>query len=194
MPVLQQQQYPVSPTVPYTLSGFTGSSDTLNEMVRVAQGPRGEKSMMVRSLVEEAIGKIWPKDYAGEILACNYWAMQNVIYVNDPLHVELIKDPQRIVEEYRAKGWARGDCDDIATMIGTMCTLLGRESQFVVVGFRERGNFSHVFCRVREPKTRKWIVCDPVAGTNVRQMLGRVTTYQVWSLDEPPGTGPLKEI
>lgn len=181
------------PSPSYQLSGFSGSRDTLRAMIETAQGPGGEKSALVRSATEEAIGRIASKAYSSEILAVAYWVTAHVMYANDPLHVEMLKSPERIVREVKGRGFARGDCDDMACITGTMALQLGRQAQFVVVGFGARGDFSHVFCRVQEPKSKQWIVCDPVAGSNVRSMLGRVTTYQIWSLDEAPGTGPLLE-
>lgn len=170
---------------PHTLSGFTGAPDTVRAMIRAAQGPRGEKSMLVRSVVERITANMQPKDYLGEIVAIRNWVAENVRYLNDPLHVELVKDPQRLIEEYVSTGQAVGDCDDMACLIATMCLQLGRVAEFVIVGFGEQGHYSHVFTRVLEPKSGKWIVCDPVAGTDERKMLERVTTFETWSLDEP---------
>lgn len=175
----------------YQLSGFHGSRDTLRAMVSAALGLHGERSSLVRSATEEAIGKLFPKAYDSEILSICFWAMQKVRYVNDPMHLELVKTPERLVTEIRQRGFARGDCDDIACLIATMCLQVGRNAQFVVVGFGDKGSYSHVFARVQEPRTKKWIVCDPVAGSDVRSMLNKVKTYQIWSLDEAPGTGPI---
>lgn len=178
---------------PPTWTGdFHGPTDTLAKMVEVTQGARGEQSIFVRTVLEEIVGQVWPKDYLGEILAVNNWVSEKVVYLNDPLHVELVKDPQRLCEEVRARGWARGDCDDTATLIATFCLQLGRVSQFVVAGFGELGSYTHVFCRVKESRTGKWIVCDPVAGTTVGSMLARIKTYQIWSCDELPSHGPVE--
>jgi hypothetical protein len=75
------------------------------------------------------------------------------------------------------------NCDDIATFIGALCRQLGRECEFVVVGFGRPGFYSHVFARVKEPKSGKWIVCDPVAGTEEARMLQRVTTWKSVKVD-----------
>jgi len=174
---------------PHTLAGFSGHPDTLAAMVQVAHGPRGEQSMLVRSMLEEVVRSVQPKDYLGEILAVRYWVTERVRYANDPMHVEMVKDPQRLCEEIAARGQAVGDCDDIATLIGTMCLQLGREAEYVVVGFGGAGSYSHVFARVKEPRSGEWIVCDPVAGTDERGMLERVSTYYTVSLDEPAGAG-----
>jgi len=74
-------------------------------------------------------------------------------------------------------------CDDLALWIGTLCRQLGRDTQFVIVGFGRPGHYSHVFARAKEPKSGQWIVLDPVAGTNEGSMLRRVTTYQIYPID-----------
>jgi len=178
---------------PVQLTGFTGSPDTLRAMIEAAQGPLGEKSMIMRHLVEEIVQNVFPKDYAGEIVAIRNWAAENLRYTNDPLHVELVKKPQRLAEEYYHRGVAIADCDEIACWIGTAALQVGRVAQFVAVGFSEPRVYSHVFCRVLEPRTNKWIICDPVAGTGEREMASRVRSYQIWSLDEYPDHGPVEE-
>lgn len=177
---------------PHQIRGFHGPPDTLAEMVKAAQGHRGEKSMVVRSITERVVGQLWPKDYLGEILAINAWVSEHVQYLNDPMHVELLKDPQRLCEEILSRGYARGDCDDIAVLMATMALQVGRHAQFVVAGFGGPGSFSHVFARVQDPRSKQWIVCDPVAGSNVASMLKRITTYQIWSCDELPSHGPVE--
>jgi hypothetical protein len=178
---------------PMMLSGFTGAPDTLRAMVEAAQGPRGEKSLVVRSMVEQIVQGLQPKDYVGEILAIRNWVAEYVRYVNDPQHVELVKDPQALVEEYLRDGVAHGDCDCMACCIGSMHLCLGRDAQFLPVGFGQPGHYSHVFERCMEPRTKTWIICDPVAGTREREMASRITTYQIWSLDELPDHGPVEE-
>lgn len=177
-----QNQIAAAPTV--RLESFRGSSDTLETMRKHVWGPRGEQSGLVRQMTEEVVAGIRPKDYLSEILAIRNFATSHVRYVNDPLHVEYIKDPQRMVEEIRATGMTSADCDEIASLIATMALQLGRQAEFVVVGFGAPGQYSHVFARVKEPKTGKWIVTDPVAGSDERTMLSRVKTYEIWSLDE----------
>lgn len=168
---------------PQYLSSFRGSSDTLQKMREQVWGPRGEKSLVVRTVTEQIVRELFPKDYLSEILAIRNWCTVNLRYTNDPLHVEWIKDPQRLVEEYLAHGRAVADCDEIAELIACMALQLGRRAELVAVGFGSPGAYSHVFTRVQEPKTSQWIVTDPVAGTDTEQMLARVTTFEVWSLD-----------
>lgn len=171
---------------PTVFSGFSGSPDTLKAMIRAALGPRGEQSMLVRTTGEQIVSGLRPKEYLGEILAIRNWVAEHVRYQNDSLHVEIVKDPQRLLEECQARGIAVEDCDGIALLIGALALTLGRHAEFIVAGFGEQGHYSHVFCRVKEPRSGEWIVCDPVAGDGEAEMLRKVTTYQVWSLDEVP--------
>lgn len=172
------------PPPPVRLSRFTGSPDTLNKMREQAWGARGEQSMRVRAVTEDMVSGVRGKDYLSEILAIRNFGMTHLRYLNDPLHVELIKDPERIIDEVQTNGVALVDCDEIAEILATMLMQLGRLAEFVVVGFGAKGDYSHVFARCKEPKSGQWIVCDPVAGSDERTMLSRVTTYEIWSLDE----------
>jgi hypothetical protein len=102
--------------------------------------------------------------------------------MNDPRHVEWIKDPQRQVEEIHDKGTTTVDCDEIALMAATMALQLGREAEFVALGF-EPGALTHVGARVREPKSNSWIWVDPVAGPREREAAETAREVLFWSLD-----------
>lgn len=175
---------PIADAPPTTYAPFTGPDDTLRLMVESALGDRGERSSLVRSLKDHIVREIQPKDYLGEILAIRHFVAEKVRYSNDALGVEQVQDPQRMAEEIVAHGKAVGDCDDIACFIGALCRQLGRECEFVVVGFGQPGSYSHVFTRVLEPKTNRWIVCDPVAGTDEANMLRKVTTWKSVRVDK----------
>lgn len=174
---------PIADSPPTILRPFTGPDDTLRAMVEAALGDRGERSTMVRSMKDHIIRKLQPKGYVDEILAIRNFAAEKVRYSNDALGVEQVQDPQRMCEQIVAHGSAVGDCDDIATFIGALCRQAGRECEFVVVGFGAPGSYSHVFARVREPKTKAWIVCDPVAGIGEAEMLRKVTTWKSVKVD-----------
>jgi transglutaminase-like putative cysteine protease len=152
-------------------------------MIQNVRGRRGERSVLVRSFTEQVVRRLQPKDYLGEVLAIRNAVAERLRYVNDPLTTEWTKDPERLVAEIYEHGIAAGDCDDIAGLIATMARQVGREAEFVVVGFGAPGHYSHVFARVREPKSHKWIVCDPVAGTNEGAMLRRVRSWRSYRTD-----------
>lgn len=174
-----------------TLRPFAGPKDTLELMAQHALGPNGEQNMLCRWFTEFVLRDLHPKDYLGEILAIRNvfvqpspWrpGSQLFRYANDPRHVELVKTPRRMVEEIRERGNTVVDCDDIATMAATMGLLVGREVELVAMGF-EPGQLSHVGCRIKEPKTSRWIWVDGVAGPREREAAQRAKELLVKSLD-----------
>ena len=176
---------------PTTVEAFRGPSDTLERMAAAALGPRGEQSIIVRQFTEWVLGGVQPKDYLGEILAIRNALVQPspfvegvplFHYVNDPRHVELVKDPERQVTEIKERGFTMVDCDDISTMAATMALIIGRNVDLVAMGF-EPGSLSHVAVRVQEPKTLKWIMVDGVAGPREKEAMGRAVELMVRSLD-----------
>jgi hypothetical protein len=175
---------------PQRLTPFGGPRHTLEVMTEKAQGLRGEQSIRVRQFTEAVVRGVEPKDYLGEILAVRHVFLQRsprtgaplFRYTNDPRHVELVKDPERLVEEVEVFGSTLADCDEIACLAGTMALCLGREVEWVALGFRP-GSLSHVAVRVREPKSGQWIFLDAVAGPNERQAAQRAQNVQFWSVD-----------
>ena len=181
----------LSNPVPSRILPFNGAEDTLKSMSRAALGDRGERSAVVRRFTEWVVRGVEPKDYLGEILAIRNAFVQRspwvpwlplVRYTNDPRPVEVVKDPQLLVEEISQFGTAVADCDEIVCLAGTMCMQVGREVEFVAVGFGD-GQLSHVGLRVKEPKSNTWIWLDAVAGPKERQAAATASKKVFWSLD-----------
>lgn len=173
---------PIADSPPTTLRQFRGPSDTVHTMVQQVRGPRGVQSTLVRSLKDHIVRDLQPKDYLSEILAVRNFVAEKVRYSNDALVVEQVQDPERLADQIVKHGRAVGDCDDIANLIATLTLQLGRESDFVIVGFGAPGVYTHIFARAKEPRSGQWIILDPVAGTDEDGMQRRVTTYQIWKI------------
>jgi hypothetical protein len=155
---------------------------------------------VVRRFTEWATEDVFPKDYLGEILAIRNIFLARVPvsrqpgaapgpptkplfrYMNDPRHVEWIKDPQRMVEEIALNGNTTVDCDEISVMAAVMGLQLGREVEFVALGFAPK-QLTHVAARIKEPKSEKWIFVDPVAGPREREAARTAKEVLTWSLD-----------
>ena len=176
---------------PVTTRPFRGAKDTLALMANLALGDRGERSILVRRFTDWVVRDVCPKDYLGEIIA-----LRNILvqpspvrpgtpifrYINDPRHVELVKDPQRMVEEIMNFGTTAVDCDEQALMCATMAMQLGRRPQFVALGFSPN-TLTHVACRVQEPKTNEWIWMDSVAGPREREAAEKAKEILTWDMD-----------
>lgn len=174
----------VTPVGRVSLGRFRGTPQTISLMKSYALGSEGEKNFMVRQWAESIVRQIAPKDYLSEIVALYGWARGPALrYTNDAAHVEQVKSPRRILTEIQKTGKSLVDCDDIATLLAAMSLTLGRRSQFVVASFSSLGDFTHVFCRIQEPKSKRWIVVDPVAGSRDHEMLQRIVNHQVIDVD-----------
>lgn len=164
-----------------TVEPYRGTDHTVRKMIELARGARGEKSIYVRRHAEQIIQNIRPKAYQSECAAIGKWWGNNGRYTRDPVHVELIKDPERMISD-AAQGRLVCDCDEFALGIGTCCLVIGAEVEFVTVGFEPRPfgfpkRHTHVFCRAKDPSSKIWWVLDPVAGRRTMPMLSRVKQY-----------------
>lgn len=183
---------------PGTTEPYRGTDHTVATMIRLAKGsvdPRslvqkslvGERSIPVRRHTEQIISNIRPKDYSSEIIAiCRWWGNAGR-YTRDPLHVEMLRDPDRLITD-ALNGRLSCDCDEFALAIATCCLTIGARAQFVTVGFSTRRPgqpkiHTHVFCRAQDPRTKTWWVLDPVAGRRTGQMLKRIKQYTVFEVD-----------
>lgn len=174
------------------MSAYGGPRDTLEAMARAALGPRGEQSALVNRFKTEVTKFIQPKDYLGEILAIRNVLLQPnprtgqalIRYTNDPRHVEVVKDPQRIVEEINSPlQAAECDCDESATFVATLALQLGRSVQFVALGFGPGTALTHVGARAQEPKSGRWIWLDSVAGPRESEAARKATRVVFYDLD-----------
>lgn len=165
---------------------YRGTDHTAQRMRELARGPKGERSVMVRRHTEQIVGQLRPKDYSSEIIAiCRWWGNAGR-YTRDPLHVEMLRDPERMVADALA-GKLCADCDEYALAIGAGCLVIGARVQFVTVGFKPRQPglpkiHTHVFCRAQDPRTKQWWVLDPVAGRRTGKMLSRVKQYTAFEV------------
>lgn len=181
-----------------TTEPYRGTDHTVATMISLAKGmvdPRsmvqgalqGERSVRFRRHTEQIVNNLRPKDYTSEIIAISRWWGNAGRYTRDPLHIELIRSPDRLLDDALA-GRAALDCDDVALAIATSCLTIGARVQFVTVGFQPRlpGQpkvHTHVFARAQDPKSKIWWVLDPVAGRKTGDMLRRVKQYTIFEVD-----------
>jgi hypothetical protein len=181
-----------------TTEPYRGTDHTVAVMIQLAKGlvdPRqmvqsalqGERSIQFRRHTEQIINNLRPKDYTSEILAISRWWGNAGRYTRDPLHVELIRSPDRLLADALV-GRLLVDCDDIALAIATSCLTIGARAQFVTCGFKPQRPgqpkiHTHVFARAQDPKSNVWWVLDPVAGRKTGNMLKRVKQYSIFEVD-----------
>jgi hypothetical protein len=76
-----------------------------------------------------------------------HYLRAHVRFVPDPAGVELIRTPQAILRTIQKRGFATGDCDDLATFGAALLRAMGREPVLVVTGRPRKGSpraFRHI--------------------------------------------------
>ena len=181
------------------VSPYRGTDHTVATMIQLTKGlvdPRlmvagalqGERSVKFRRHTEQIVNNLRPKDYTSEIIAISRWWGNAARYTRDPLHIELIRGPDRLLTDALA-GRLLADCDDIAVAIATSCMAIGARAQFVTVGFQPQRPgqpkiHTHVFTRAQDPKSKIWWVLDPVAGRKTGDMLRRVKQHTIFNVED----------
>jgi len=182
-----------------TTGPYRGTDHTVAVMIQLAKGmvdPRamvhgalqGERSIKFRRHTEQIVNNLRPKDYTSEIIAISRWWGNAGRYTRDPLHIEFIRSPDRLLDDALA-GRANLDCDDVALAIATSCMTIGARAQFVTVGFQPQRPgqpkvHTHVFTRAQDPKSKIWWVLDPVAGRKTGDMLRRVKQHTIFNVED----------
>jgi len=119
-------------------SRFTDA--TILRMYRLVDSGKTDKHLqdIAYGIVNRAMRGQW-KNYKGEVERLFGWVKSNVDYRRDPHDVELLQDPIATISR------RRGDCDDLAILLGAFCEILGNPCRFVTVSTRPDGAPSHVY-------------------------------------------------
>jgi hypothetical protein len=110
-----------------TTEPYRGTDHTVAVMIQLAKGlvdPRamvqnalqGERSIRFRRHTEQIINNLRPKDYTSEIIAISRWWGNAGRYTRDPLHVEMIRSPDRLLDDALA-GRLLVDCFPEGTLV-----------------------------------------------------------------------------
>lgn len=142
---------------------------------------------IVRQMAEDICQGLRSKDYLSEILALYHFVCTHTRYMRDPRTIELVRAPYVSCQQIQRGETPSLDCDDMTALLGAMMLAVGCEVRIVTVAFRNmfyngERQYSHVFCEAREPKSGSWVVTDPVAGRDTKNMLRRVVAQKTWSV------------
>lgn len=165
--------------------GVTVTVETMRRLVRDAL--LDEQKLPIRKLAEEIIAGIHGKDYLSEVAAIYYYALTNLRYTRDPVHVELVQGPGTTLrpgKADRAAGRRGGqeDCESIAIAIAALAMAIGNPCEYVTISTQPNAGFHHVFVVVTLPDGLR-VVCDPVPGPDVQAMLDSTVSHQVWKIE-----------
>ena len=140
----------------------------------------------LRQLAEVIVSELRPKDYNSEILAVFHFVWAHTRYTQDPRRIELVKAPYIIAQQLLDGNTPTVDCDDLIALTAGILEALGHHVEAVTAAFKNvfhqgERQYTHIFVRVREPSTKRYIVLDPVP-VRVKDMLGRIVAAKIWPL------------
>lgn len=146
-----------------------------------------QNNYAVRQLAEKICGQLRAKDYLSEILAISHFVESHTRYMRDPATVELVRDPALVASQLLSGETPQLDCDDMSALLAALLMAAGCRVRLVTVAFRNafhknQRQYSHIYVEAQEPRTGTWIVVDPVAGPNTKQMLARGKAFKHWNI------------
>lgn len=118
-------------------SGSAGTSETLRLMRELVL--RYKTDTHLRGVTLGLVRHTRPKDWRGEVKAVFEYVRDHIRYVRDVEGVETLQTPPVTLD------LEAGDCDDKSTLLATMLASIGHQSRFVATGYRQPGDYQHVY-------------------------------------------------
>lgn len=146
-----------------------------------------QQDLSVRTLAERVCQHLPSKDYTSEYLALYHMVLGQCRYMRDPRTVELVRAPDVVAKQILSGGTPCLDCDDEATLLAALITAVGGTAELITVAFKDlvyngQRQYSHVLVRAQDPRSRQWIVLDPVAAEKTAEMQSRVRFAKLWPI------------
>lgn len=168
---------------PTSKMSYSGAPQTISVMRRAVLDDANQ--FVTRELAEMVCEGLDSKDYLSEYLALYQFLLQRTRYMRDPRRTELVRAPSLISRQIMEGRKPSLDCDDMATWLAAAVTAVGGRAEFCTVAFQRMfydgvQQYSHVFTRALEPRTRAYVVLDPVAAEKTSDMLRRVVAAENW--------------
>jgi transglutaminase-like putative cysteine protease len=117
--------------------GVDGIRVTLQRMAVIARAAVRDEQFLI--LVRDITRGLPPADKLAEATTIFEWAMRHIRYVKDPVGVELIMPPNRLVQ------LGAGDCDDLSIFMVSALESLGICARFVAIQTRPNAGYNHVY-------------------------------------------------
>jgi hypothetical protein len=143
--------------------GDAGIKATLHRMAVLAR--RGIRDEQILVLSRHITQSAPVADKAAEAKAIFDWMVKNIRYVTDPVHIEFIMSPAKLLTEVKA-----GDCDDLSIAMAALAEAVGIPARFVAVKTGANKRFNHVYPELYI--NGRWIAYDIA---NVSPDVGKTT-------------------
>lgn len=133
---------------------FDTNADVLITLRRMRQRVRSCLSQSVASvqIANRVIAAVPQHDTVAQITAIRNWLDSVFRYVNDPVGVELLRDPAQQLTEIARQGYTQGDCDEAAMLFAALGEANGISARFRALAFyRDDAPYTHVVADLLGP-------------------------------------------
>lgn len=131
----------------------------------------GKTNIEIREKALELTRYLRPKDWGGQVHALFEFVRDQIRYTRDVFGVETVHTPEQILKT------EQGDCDDKSILLAALLQSIGHPAQFVAVGFRQAGQFEHVF--VQTKMGQRWISLDATEPVRMGWEPPRIVTRMI---------------
>lgn len=147
------------------IGGDFGIYQTVGRIKGIVLQSLTDPASRIRLRAESLLSASAERDSLGEIESIFYWVQNRLHYVNDPVDIELLKNPILIDDSITQTGYFMGDCDDVSGYLAALLKSVGYHVNLVIVSPEQAAGFSyrHIYVRVYVPKNGCWLGLDATA-------------------------------
>lgn len=115
---------------------------------------RSIRERIIKDTAVNLIRNIEPTKYLEQVKKIFSFIRKKVKYVKDYFGIEEIQYPSRLLSNILKKGYAYGDCDDMAILVASMLYSIGLKTRFCVIATKPKV-YNHI--RTEVLINNKWI-------------------------------------
>ena len=168
---------PTTATLHGIPDGIPGATATLRAMRQMVKDSIRDPVQGVR---DAALGIITGTRWMQQIRDIQSWVQDNIMYVLDPTDseggVELVQTPQVTLQK------RVGDCDDQATLVAALLSVIGHPCRFIALGFQGQP-LSHVLCQTKVGSSGRdsqdWCAVETIKPEPLGYMPPGVTSHYI---------------
>lgn len=116
---------------------------------------------IVRDAAVSIVRYLPPRAYVEQARAIRTWLNDRIVFLRDPVGVEVSYSPDAMLRSIAQHGVANVDCDDAAVLAAVLGRAIGLRARFVLVAFvNPRSPFAHVWAELAPPHEDVWTEMD----------------------------------
>lgn len=140
--------------------GDAGTDKTVSAMAAMTRAAAADPTFI--SFARELSARYGQKANLDVLYGIGKWVRSVWTFRRDPIGMELLVTPQRIVQDIQRTGTHVGDCDEASVLIASILMAIGFIARFVVVQRNPNAKmYDHVFVEVLF--NNEWLALDGIA-------------------------------